>query len=62
MESMRKGRLFGMEQNMQESQSSQVIFQEMIMRAYERGVTEEGITVRTLIEELMGDLRSLLSK
>lgn len=51
-----------MEPNIQDSQSSQAIFQEMIKKAYERGVTEEKLTVKTLLDEIMGDLRDLMSK
>jgi hypothetical protein len=51
-----------MEQNVHDSQSSQVIFQEVIKRAYERGLTEQEITVGKLLDDIMRDLKFLVSK
>ncbi len=59
---MINGRKYRMEHNIQETQWNQVIFQELMKRAYERGVTEEGITVGKLLEEIMLDLQNLISK
>ncbi|NMD70156.1 hypothetical protein HHO41_07620 [Bacillus sp. DNRA2] len=51
-----------MNQNYHESQTNQAHFQELIRRAYELGTTDKEITVGNLLEEIMRDLRTLVSK
>ncbi|MEW8985468.1 MAG: hypothetical protein AB2401_00335 [Bacillus sp. (in: firmicutes)] len=51
-----------MSQNYQENQHNQDYFQEVIKRAYDLGTKEKEITVGNLLEEIMRDLRPLISK
>lgn len=42
--------------------ASQETFQEIIKKAYERGMTDSHVTVGKLLDELIGDLKDLLTK
>ncbi|MGJ7920794.1 hypothetical protein [Neobacillus sp. LXY-4] len=51
-----------MEQNIQEGSMNQITFQDLIMRAYERGESDREITVGKLLEDIIGDLKNIISK
>jgi hypothetical protein len=52
----------GMKNNNSEAVICQETFQEIIKKAYERGTTESHITVGKLLDDLVGDLKSLITK
>jgi hypothetical protein len=51
-----------MNNNNSEAVICQETFQEIIKKAYERGTSESQITVGKLIDELIGDLKELITK
>lgn len=56
------GEMREMKQNNSEAVVSQETFQEIIKKAYERGTTDSHMTVGKLLDDLIGDLKDLMSK
>lgn len=51
-----------MKQRNSDTAVSQESFQEIMKKAYERGTTDSHITVGKLLDDIIGDLKDLLTK